>query len=311
MKPSILFNILLAVAAGASSVSVHAESPEFSEVFNPRIPAHTSFGGQKIDLSQTDMFERLDRELTAMAYTHGSTLLTIKRANRLFPLMAPILKKNGVPHDLLYLACIESTLNPRAVSGAKAAGLWQFMPSTGREYGLEVNDYVDERFDPELSTEAACRYLKNAYNRFGNWESAAASYNCGQGRISSELSAQGVDSAYELWLPEETMRYIFRLIAMKMILENPSDYGFRLDSDQLYQPYDYRIVEVDTPVDSWADWARQNGTTYYLLREHNPWIRNKSLPNKSGKVYKVRIPTEESLSRNKKHHSVYNHNWIK
>lgn len=286
-----------------------ASETGFSDVVNPRVPSMVEFAGKKIDLSRTDMYERLDRELTAMAYTHGNTLLQIKRANRYFPVIEPILKKNGIPTDLMYLACIESTLNPRAVSPAKAAGLWQFMPTTAKEYGLEVNEFVDERFDPVKSTEAACRYLRKSYDRFGNWENTAASYNAGMGRISSELSAQGVESAYDLWLAEETMRYVYRLIAAKLLMENPSAFGFSLSPEQLYQPYEYRTVEVNCPVDDWAVWALENGTNYYLLREHNPWIRSRSLPNKSGKTYVVNIPTERSLDRSRIKTNVYNQEW--
>lgn len=283
---------------------------EFSPVVSPQIPAKVEFAGQTVDLDNTDMAERLDRELTAMSYTHGNTLLVIKRANRYFPLIVPILRKNRIPADLAYLAAIESTLNPRAVSGAKAAGLWQFMPSTGREYGLEVNDYVDERFDPVKSTEAACRYLRNAYERYGNWESVAASYNGGMGRISKELEAQNADSAYDLWLAEETMRYVFRLLAMKMIMENPRDYGYRLTKENLYQPIDYAEITVDGPVEDWPTWAQQHNTDYRTLREHNPWIRAKSLPNKSGKSYTVRIPSKRSTSRSKRDIKVYNPAWV-
>lgn len=286
-----------------------ASETRFSDVVNPRVPSMVEFAGKKIDLSRTDMYERFDRELTAMAYTHGNTLLQIKRANRYFPVIEPILKKNGIPTDLMYLACIESTLNPRAVSPAKAAGLWQFMPTTAKEYGLEVNEFVDERFDPVKSTEAACRYLRKSYDRFGNWENTAASYNAGMGRISSELSAQGVKSAYDLWLAEETMRYVYRLIAAKLLMENPSAFGFSLAPEQLYQPYEYRTVEVNCPVDDWAVWALENGTNYYLLREHNPWIRSRSLPNKSGKTYVVNIPTERSLDRSRIKTNVYNQEW--
>ena len=183
-------------------------SEQYSEIINPVIPKSVKFAGKKVDLDKTDRWERLDRELTAMAYTHGNTLLAIKRANRYFPVIAPILKKNGVPDDMIYLAVIESTLNPRALSPAKAGGLWQFMPSTGKEYGLEVNDYVDERYDPVKATEAACRYLKNSYAKYGNWESVAASYNGGMARITNELAAQQVDTAYDLYLADETMRYM-------------------------------------------------------------------------------------------------------
>lgn len=293
-----------------------AEAPEtvgsvvYSEVVNPRIPTSMKFAGKKVDLDKTDRWERLDRELTAMVYTHGNTLLAIKRANRYFPVLAPILKKNGIPADMIYLAVIESTLNPKALSGAKAGGLWQFMPATGKEYGLEVNDYVDERYDPVKATEAACRYLKNSYAKYGNWESVAASYNGGMARITNELAAQQVDTAYDLYLADETMRYMFRLLAMKLILENPRDYGFVLSADQLYQPIEYKTVEVCTPVEDWPTWAKAQGIDYMTLREHNPWIRAKSLPNKTGKTYLVNIPTKDSLSRARQKKSVYNPAWV-
>ncbi|MCM1356856.1 MAG: lytic transglycosylase domain-containing protein [Staphylococcus sp.] len=306
---------LFAFFVPAEEVSAHSgsksdETMVCSVVVNPEIPTSINFAGQKIDLDKTDRWERLDRELTAMAYTHGNTLLAIKRANRYFPVLAPILKKNGVPDDMIYLAVIESTLNPRALSGAKAGGLWQFMPSTAKEYGLEVNDSVDERYDPVKATEAACRYLKNAYAKYGNWESVAASYNGGMARISNELASQQVDTAYDLYLADETMRYMFRLLAMKLLMENPREYGFILSPDQLYQPMAYRTVEVNTPVDDWAAWAKAQGIDYMTLREHNPWIRAKALPNKTGKTYKVNIPTEESMSRSKQKKSVYNPAWV-
>ncbi len=283
---------------------------EVSLVINPDIPTSMTFAGKRVDLDPVDMWERIDRELTAMSYTHGNTLLGIKRANKYFPVIAPILKRNGVPYDIIYLAVIESTLNPRALSGAKAGGIWQFMPSTAKEYGLEVNDYVDERYDIAKATEAACRYLKNAYSKYGNWESVAASYNGGMARITKELSAQQVNSAYDLYLADETMRYMFRLLAMKLIMENPQKYGFYLTTDQLYQPMKYDMVEVSTPVDDWAVWAKEHGIDYMTLRENNPWIRAKSLPNKTGKTYRVNIPTKESLSRSKQKKTVYNPAWV-
>lgn len=283
---------------------------EVAPVINPEIPSSMKFAGKDINLDPTHMWERLDRELTAMSYTHGNTLLGIKRANKYFPIIAPILKKNGVPEDIIYLAVIESTLNPRALSGANAGGIWQFIPSTAKEYGLEVNDYVDERYDIEKATEAACRYLKNAYAKYGNWESVAASYNGGMARITKELDAQQVDSAFDLYLADETMRYMFRLLAMKLIMENPRKYGFTLTTDQLYQPVKYKVVEVNTAIDDWATWAKKAGVNYMTLREHNPWIRAKSLPNKNGKTYSVKIPSEESLSHSKQKKSVYNHAWV-
>ncbi len=302
---------LLAAASIAltTSIAVNAQSP--AAVVNPEIPASVSFAGSRISLDRDDMYERFDRELTAMAFTHGNTLLTIKRANRYFPIMEPILRRNKVPTDMLYLACIESYLNPRAVSGAKAAGLWQFMPATAREYGLEVNDYVDERYNPVKATEAACRYLKSAYSRFGNWESVAASYNGGMARFSRELTAQNQQSAYDLWLNDETNRYMFRLLAMKEIMEHPARYGYRLTPEQLYRPTECEEVTVNTPVDDWAAWAAKHGTSYLALRELNPWIRAKSLPNKSGKTYTVLVPKPGAQLRSKQKISVYNPEWTK
>lgn len=303
-----LFGIILLWLLVSQSASA-GHPAALAAVRSPRIPKYVEFAGQKIDLDRIDMVERFDRELTAMAYTHGNTMLTIKRANRLFPEMIPILKQHGIPVDLLYLACIESYLNPRAYSPAKAAGLWQFMPATAREYGLEVNDYVDERYHTVKATDAAARYIKNAYRRYGNWEGAAASYNGGMGRISSELAAQQVQSAYDLWLADETSRYMFRLLAMKMIMEHPQDFGYVIRPDQLYQPMEYDEVEVCGTVEDWPSWAAEHGITYQQLREANQWIRAKRLPNDTGKTYVVRIPSAKSLSRSKASVKVYNPNW--
>lgn len=278
-------------------------------VTNPPVPASVTFAGQKTDLDRADMYERYDRELTALTYTHGNVLLTIKRANKYFPMMSPILKQYGVPQDLLYLACIESYLNPRAYSGAKAAGIWQFIPSAAKQYGLEVNEYVDERYHPAKSTAAACKYLKSMKAKFGNWESAAAAYNGGGARITKELEAQGATSAYDLYLTDETSRYMFRLLAMKEIMENPAKYGFRLNASQLYYPVDCRTVKVTGPVEDWPAWARQQGTNYGTLRELNPWIRAKSLPNKAGKTYEVLVPKPGAMKRSAQKKNVYNPKW--
>ncbi|ROT06208.1 lytic transglycosylase domain-containing protein [Muribaculaceae bacterium Isolate-007 (NCI)] len=298
------------INAEATDIKNGDSSTLFSTVVNPRIPSKVTFAGQTVDLDRVDLFERLDRELTSMAYTHGNTLLTIKRANRYFPKLIPILKKNGVPEDLIYLACIESTLNPRAYSPAKAAGLWQFIPSTGKEYGLEVNEFVDERYHPEKATQAACRYLKNALAKYGNWESVAASYNAGMALISKELDAQKSKSAYDLYLNDETSRYIFRLIAMKLIMENPKAYGYRISSDQLYTPVRTKTVEVNGPVEDWAAWAKSHGISYLTLRDFNPWIRAKSLPNKTGKTYRVEIPLADDMLRSTSKTHVYNPAWV-
>lgn len=310
---------LLAIAAPSEEASARTHHNQdaatevdgrFSAVVSPQVPMSVTFAGKEVSLDNADMAERLDRELSAMCYTHGNTMLTLKRANRYFPVIVPILKKNNIPVDLAYLAAIESSLSPRALSPAKAAGMWQFMPSTAKEYGLEVSADVDERYDVEKSTEAACRYLRNALARYGNWESVAASYNGGMNRISTELGAQKASSAYDLWLAEETMRYPFRLLAMKLIMENPRAYGYELTADNLYQPVAYRTVIVSGPVADWPQWAIDNGTDYRTLREHNPWIRSKTLPNKTGKSYTVKIPDKDSLSRSKRKTTVYNPAWV-
>lgn len=296
--------------ADDESVEEALAAGELTPVISPVVPLSMEFAGKQISFDRTDMYERLDRELTSMTYTHGNTMLMIKRANRFFPVLAPILKKNGVPLDMLYLATIESSLNIRAYSPAKAAGLWQFIPSTAKQFGLEVNEFVDERYHIEKATNAACRYLKQAMAKYGNWESVAASYNGGMARISSEMDKQLVDNALDLYLVEETTRYPFRIMAAKLIMENPTKYGFRLSADQLYQPISYKEVTVDTPVEDWPTWAADHGITFAQLREANPWIRATSLPNKTGKTYTVKIPDKSSLYRSKQHIKVYNPNWI-
>lgn len=283
----------------------------YASVYNPTIPAKFDFAGQTIDLDRVDMFERFDRELTSLMYSHGNTLLTLKRANKYFPVMAPILKSNGVPTDLLYLACVESYLNHRAYSPAKAAGFWQFIPSTATQYGLEVSNEVDERYNLEKATAAACRYLKNSYKLYGDWPTVMASFNGGMGRISSELEKQLCSTSFDLYLTEETSRYVFRIMAMKAILENPSAFGFKLTPDQFYQPVECTEVEVSGPVKDWPTWASQYGITYAQLREENPWIRAKSLTNENNKTYKVRIPKKDSLYRSTNHKKLFNPNWSK
>lgn len=217
--------VLLPMSAATAAEHTHthrhtAKAVSFAIVPNPEVPKSMTFAGVKVDLDREDMYERMDRELSSLVYGHGNTLLTIKRANKYFPVMAPILRSNGIPEDLLYLACVESYLNPRAYSVAKAAGIWQFIPATARQYGLEVSDEVDERYNLEKATAAACRYLKSAYTRYGNWESVMASYNGGMARISGELSKQGVNTSFDLYLTDETSRYVFRIMAMKAVMEN-------------------------------------------------------------------------------------------
>ncbi len=292
-----------------TAVAAQTSSQRFSAVYSPDVPEKVTLCGKTVDLDRTDMYENFDRELSSLTYTHGNTMLIIKRANRYFPEILPILRREGVPDDLLYLACVESSLNPRAYSPAKAAGIWQFIASAAKEYGLEVNDEVDERYNVEKATVAAARYLKKAYNRYGDWPSAMAAYNGGMTRIANALDKQGRDSSLDLYLAEETTRYPFRIMAMKAIMEKPANYGFRLRDSQLYQPRKYREVKVSGPIESWPDWAAKQGISYATLRDENPWIRSLSLTNKAGKTYTVRIPLPESMSRKKAGIKTFNPDW--
>lgn len=293
---------------------VAAEISELNETYpqmtSPGIPMKAMLAGEPVDLDRIDMAERLDRELTSIVYGHSSTSLVLKRANRYFPIIAPILEKNGVPTDFIYLAAIESSLNVRAYSRANAAGLWQFLAATGKQYGLEVNDEIDERYHPEKSTVAACKYLKAGYKKYGHWATVAASYNAGMGRISGALEKQLVDNSYDLYLNEETSRYVFRFLAMKMVLENPRAYGYNLTASQLYQPIECKEEAVSGSVASWSEWAKERGISYAQLREMNPWIRSTSLTNKANKTYMVKIPIASSLYRSKRKCTVWNKRWI-
>lgn len=282
----------------------------FNTTVNPDLPASVTFAGQKIMFDRIDMAERLDRELTSIIYGQTNTLLCFKRANRHFPVLAPILKEHDIPLDFLYLACTESTMDCLAYSPAHAAGLWQLLAATGKQYGLEVNDEVDERYDPERSTVAACKYLRAAYNKYGDWPTAAASYNAGMGKISGELSKQLVNSSFDLHLVQETSRYVFRIIAFKLLFENPQRYGYRLYTSQLYQPVNCKTIEVTTSVPNWVSWAKERGLTYAQLREANPWIRATKLTNTSGKTYKVRVPINSELYRSTQKRTVYSKAWV-
>lgn len=276
----------------------------------PDVPQRVAFAGDTISFDRIDMAERLDRELTSIVYGHTTTLACFKRANRYFPVIAPILKEQGVPLDMLYLAVTESMIDPVIRSSAGAMGLWQLLAATARQYGLEVNDDVDERCDPVKSTIAACKYLKAARARYGNWETACASYNAGMGRISGELSRQGQESSFDLQLVNETSRYVFRIIAYKLIMENPKRYGYCMRAEQLFQPVECREVEVKTSVANWVDWAREQGITYAQLRDANPWIRSNRLPNAGGKTYRVRVPNPDSLLVSKRQVKAYNPAWV-
>ncbi|HQV76233.1 MAG TPA: lytic transglycosylase domain-containing protein [Flavobacteriales bacterium] len=259
------------------------------KVFSLTLPNELTFCDEKVPLNRLDVREKLDRELLVNTYWQSSTLLAHKRAARWFPLIETVMKREGVPDDLKYIAVIESGLM-NVVSPAGATGYWQFMKETGTQFGLEVNNEVDERYHVEKSTVAACKYLKSAYAHYGKWALAAASYNLGQGGVDKQLGRQKQDNYFDLLLNEETGRYVYRILAMKEILRDPERYGFHLRNKDLYAPYLTRTAEINGPVEDLADYAVAQGTDYKTLKLLNPWLRDNSLLNKTGKTYTVLLP---------------------
>tara|TARA_B100001059_G_scaffold48200_1_gene41187 strand:+ start:4973 stop:5911 length:939 start_codon:yes stop_codon:yes gene_type:complete len=259
------------------------------DVFSIDLPKFVDFSGEKISLNENDLKERLDREILVNVYWQSNMFLMIKRSNKYFPIIEKILKEEGVPNDFKYLAVIESGLqNVRSPKGAK--GIWQIMYNTGRELGLEVNSNVDERYNLELSTRAACKYLKKAKEKLGSWTLAAASYNRGISGIRRKLADQQVDNYYDLLLGTETKRYMFRVLAMKMILTEPSNYGYNYNEKDLYKFEKVKNFKVDTAITNLARFSKQMGINYKILKIHNPWLIQNHLNNKSRKLYNIKIP---------------------
>ena len=258
-------------------------------VYALKTPENISFCDEEVPLELLDVRERLDRELLVNTYWQSNMLLLIKRSYRFFPLIEKILKEEDVPQDFKYLAVIESGLeNVRSPKGAK--GIWQIMSGTAREYGLEVNKNVDERYNLELSTRAACKYLKKAKDKFGSWTLAAAAYNRGIMGISRNLSRQKVENYYDLLLGRETSRYIFRILAVKEIMENANNYGFIFQENDLYKPYEIKKIEIDTAISNITDFSKKMGINYKTMKLHNPWLLENHLNNKSRKKYIFKIP---------------------
>jgi len=258
-------------------------------VYALAMPENLNFAGEEMPLSDPDVYERMDRELLVNTYWQSNGLLMFKRAQKYFPIIEPILKKYGVPDDFKYLAVIESGLT-NAVSPAGARGVWQIMAATARENGLEVNDNVDERYHLEKATEVACKYLNKSKAQFGSWTLAAAAYNAGNAGISNRMKEQGGNNFYDLLLGEETGRYIFRIVALKEIMNNPKKYGFNFDKSDLYKGIPTRKVTIDGPVADFVAFAKDHGINYKILKLHNPWLRETRLNNKTGKQYIIDIP---------------------
>lgn len=275
---------LFALSGDEKKKQLHEGSAQY-------FPSTVDFAGEKTPLQIADVRERFDRELLVNANLHSSTILIMKRANRVFPVIEPILKQYGVPDDFKYLAVIESALT-NAVSASGAKGVWQFMPDTAKEKGMEVNEGVDERYHLQKATEAACKYLIAAKQKFGNWTLAAASYNGGMNGVNTKIMEQKVTDYYDLALTDETSRYVFRILALKEIMQHPDLYGFDVSKEELYENIPTRILEVDSSITDLATFAKAQGINYKILKIHNPWLRDKKLINTAKKKYLIEIPTK-------------------
>lgn len=290
---SILLITLLSItffnALHMSDVSPEKNTSETYSIKALKIPSDLTFAGEKVPTELYDIKERMDRELLVNTYWQSNGLLLIKKAHKYFPLIEPMLKKYGIPDDFKYLAVAESGLENNS-SPAGAAGFWQFLKSSAKEYGLEVNQNVDERYNLEKATRIAAEYLKKSKERFGTWTLAAAAYNAGNARIAKNLKRQQVDNYYDLLLNNETARYVFRIVALKEVLSYPKKYGFEFDEEDLYKLPNTQIVEVDTVITNIASFAKTFNTNYKELKLHNAWLRENKLNNKSRKLYQIKIP---------------------
>ena len=296
----LLFSILLIVLlfagihffSGSTVPEVKSTEPEAFLYEAVELPQALSFAGEKVPLEYFDVKESLDREMLVNSYFHSQTLRYIKLAPRFFSIIEPILEGDSIPDDFKYLALAESGFDPRAVSPAGAVGFWQFMKGTARDYKLEVSAEVDERYHIEKSTRAACAYLHDSYKKYGSWTMVAATYNAGRNHLSRQIERQKETDYYDLLLGEETSRYVFRILALKLIMENPEEYGFKVSDEELYPLWNTKTTTVKSKVASFADFAKTHGTNYKILKMLNPWLREAYLTNASGKTYEIKLPAE-------------------
>tara|TARA_B100000900_G_scaffold400701_1_gene404609 strand:+ start:938 stop:1789 length:852 start_codon:yes stop_codon:yes gene_type:complete len=261
------------------------------QIYPISIPKKVSFAGEEIILDENDLVERMDKELLVNTYWQSNTILLIKRANKYFPQIEKILVEEDVPLDFKYLALIESGLeNVTSPRGAK--GFWQIMKATGKEYGLEINSNVDERYNLDLSTRLACKYLKKAKDKFGSWTLAAAAYNRGINGVQNKISSQNQTAYEDILFGEQTKRYVFRIIALKNIVESPESFGFYIEKEQMYKPIIYKTIKIDIPINNLSDFSKNLDLNYKNFKIHNPWLLENHLNNKSRKVYTISIPLE-------------------
>jgi hypothetical protein len=280
----------------AENISVLNSLKEKYTIFAIPKPSSTIFfANERVPLENPDIWERYDKELLKNTYWQSNTLLLHKRAAKYFPVIEPILKKNNLPDDFKYLALIESGLE-NVTSPAGAKGFWQIMKSTAKEFNLEVNSEVDERYHIEKSSQAACDFLNSAKERFGSWTLAAAAYNMGRSGLLKQMNRQKSYTYYDLLLNNETSRYVFRILAIKEIIENPKKYGFQFRTEDLYKNIPTYEVMVDTNISSWSDFSKEYGINYKILKLHNPWLRESYLTNKLKKKYYIEIPQKGNYS---------------
>ncbi len=275
---------------GTTSVEISKEGRPHYKWHAPHLPAKLDFCGESVPLDDWDVRERLDRELTINAYLHGTQLQVLKLKGRYFPMIEKRLKENGVPDDIKYVCVAESALRLEALSRVRAASLWQFMKSTAPGYGLEVNSEVDERYNVEKATDAACQYFKKAHERFGSWTAAAASYNCGMNGLARRAERQGESNYYNLMLPEETNRYVFRILALKYLLEHPDKFGMTISNSEEYRPIKYKTITVYKSIPDLTAFAKEHRTTYRKLILYNPWLKSYKLTISRGNSYEIHLP---------------------
>ena len=263
----------------------------------PPMPEAASFAGEEVPLQYFDVRESLQREMVVITHWHGSLMYIMQLAGRYQKRIEKILEEEGLHPDFFYLCVAESSLQP-ASSPAGAKGYWQFLAATGKEYGLEINSQVDERYNWEKSTRAACKYLKKAYAKYGTWTLAAASYNVGMANIDERIGYQKIKNYYDMQLPLETARYVFRAVAFKTIMNNPEKYGFYLSESDIYKPIELKEVKVSGPIANWSDFAAKHNTSFKMIKMFNEWIRSNRLENKYNKTYKVLVPVEGARESN-------------
>ena len=314
-KPYIYFRALLVFAAVFAGSAAYAQnsvsdaeytpSPSgwgYSQyVAPPALPEYLDFAGEPVPLDNYDTRESLQREMLVNLYTHSRAQLTLLNMKRYFAIIVPILRRNDIPEDFKYLCAAESGLNPEAISGSGAAGLWQIMPGTAGDFGLETGGEVDERYHIEKATEVVCLYLQRAYKRLGSWTLVAAAYNLGIDGVAKRITRQGVYNYYDAFMPLQTMRYVFIILSWKIIMENPAAYGYHIKEKDYYPPLtNYVEQEVSDSPAEWSQVAARYGTNYKILRQLNPWIRDYEYANKKGKTMTVKVPAQQFRQQTEK-----------